>query len=418
MGKFVVTGGKRLRGTLNVPGAKNTILPILAATVISGKKSVIADCPAISDVENTLEILKDLGCEVERSGSTVTIDSKNISKSSIKEELMEKMRSSIILTGAIIARMKKADTSFPGGCELGLRPIDLHIKAFRELGIKIDEQHGFIHFDGSNMKSADIHLSFPSVGATENIMLVAMAIPGTTRIINPAKEPEIEDLQSFLNKIGGDVKGAGTGVIEINGVSEFKEAAHRIIPDRIVTATYIAAAAVTGGELLLTNADISQLDAVISVFRETGTLIESHGKNRISVKAPKRLKAVDIVRTLPYPGFPTDAQSVISSVLSVADGTSIIIENIFEQRFKHIDELIKMGADITVNGSCAVIKGKEKLFGAKTQAPDLRSGAALVIAGLCAEGKTEIANSCYIERGYEDLAGSLHSVGADIEFFE
>ncbi len=418
MGKFVVAGGKRLEGVLEVPGAKNTILPILAATVISGKKSVITNCPQISDVENTLEILRDLGCEVENKGSTVIIDSKNVCKSSVKEELMEKMRSSIILSGAIIARMKKAETSFPGGCELGLRPIDLHIKAFRELGVIVEEQHGFIRFDGGKMKACDIHLSFPSVGATENIMLAAMTVPGITRIINPAKEPEIEDLQNFLNKIGGDVKGAGGGVIEIKGVTSFKDAEHRIIPDRIVTATYISAAAVTGGKLDIKNAELSHLDAVVSVLRDAGTVIETKADGIISVNGPERLRAVDVVRTLPYPGFPTDAQSVISSVLSVAEGTSIIIENIFEQRFKHIDELLKMGADITVNGSCAIIKGKPMLYGARTVAPDLRSGAALVVAGLCAKGKTEIANSCYIERGYEDLAGNLYSVGADIEFFE
>ena len=418
MGKFVVTGGKRLKGRLRVPGAKNTVLPILAATIISGKKTILTDCPVISDVENTLEILKDMGCKVKNSGSVIEIDSSDIIKTTINEKLMEKMRSSIILTGAIIARKKKADTSFPGGCELGLRPIDLHIKAFKELSISVNEQYGFIHFDGENMKNADIHLSFPSVGATENIMLVAMGIPGTTRIINAAKEPEIEDLQIFLNKMGGKIKGAGTGIIEIEGVSEFKDVTHKIIPDRIVTATYIAAAAVTGGEIEIENAELSHLDAVVSVFKEAGVVFENKKDGIISVKAPNKLKSVNIIRTTPYPGFPTDAQSILSSVLSVADGTSIIVENIFEQRFKHIDELLKMGADITVNGSCAVIKGKDKLYGAKTSAPDLRSGAALVIAGLCANGKTEISNSCFVERGYEDLAGNLSLVGADIKFIE
>ena len=409
----MVTGGSKLKGRLRVPGAKNTILPILAATLISGKKSIIEDCPEISDVYNTLEILKDLGCKIEYEGSTIIIDSSGEIKTSIKEELMEKMRSSITLTGAIIARMKKADTSFPGGCELGLRPIDLHIKAFRELGIEVLEQHGFIHFDGAKMHCSDIHLSFPSVGATENIMMVAMWIEGVTRIINAAKEPEIEDLQNFLNKMGGNIKGAGSGIIEIRGTKEFKDVKHKIIPDRIVAATYMAAAAISGGELIIDNAELSHLDAVVSVFKEMEIKIEKKEDGSVWVKGPKRLKAVDKIITSPYPGFPTDAQSVILALLSVADGTSIIVENIFDGRFKLVEELGKMGADITVNGSCAVIKGKEKLSGAKTQAPDLRSGAALIIAGIFAEGKTEIGNSCFIERGYENLVSNLKSVGAE-----
>jgi UDP-N-acetylglucosamine 1-carboxyvinyltransferase len=325
------------------------------------------------------------------------------------------MRSSIIFTGAIIARMKEVKTSYPGGCELGLRPIDLHIKAFKELGINVTEKHGYIECDGSEMKNAEIHLDFPSVGATENIMLVATVIPGTTRIINAAKEPEICDLQEFLIKMGARVKGAGTSIIEIEGVAEFNDVNHTVIPDRIVASTYIAATAVTGGKTVLENVNTDHLGAVISVFRDMGVIILPTGDNSVFVTANSKLKALNLLRTSPYPGFPTDSQSIITAALSVAGGTSMIIESIFEQRFRLVDELRKMGADIGVDGRCAVIKSVKKLYGAKVSAPDLRSGAALVVAGLAAKGRTEISNINYIERGYSDIARDLRCLGADIE---
>lgn len=416
MGKFVVTGGNKLEGKIRVCSAKNAVLPILAATLISGKKSVITDYPIISDVINTLDILEDIGCDVCYDDNKIIIDSKNAFKTSVDESLTEKMRSSFIFAGGLIARFKKARTCFPGGCELGGRPVDLHIKAFREMGADVEEQYGFINFDGSEMKACDVHLSFPSVGATENIMLAATTLPGTTRIINAAKEPEIIDLAEFLNKMGGKIKNAGSTVIEIEGVSEFKDVEHTVIPDRIVASTYIAAATITGSEIILENVEMNHLDAVVSVFKETGTEIESMGPDVIKVKGPEKIRPIDKIRTSPYPGFPTDVQSLLTAVLTVADGTSIVMEDIFNGRFKLVEELVKMGADITVNGNCAIIKGKEKLYGAKTQSPDLRSGAALVVSALRAEGESEISNSCFIERGYEDLAGEFCSLGADIRF--
>lgn len=414
MSKLVITGGRSLEGKIRVPGAKNTVLPILAATIISGKKSIIKDCPKIKDVYLTLEILEDLGCTVLWEGDNLLIDSKDISNTKIKEELMDKMRSSIILTGAILARTGEAKTTYPGGCELGLRPIDLHIKAFRQMGIEICEKHGYLNFDGRKLKPSEIHLDFPSVGATENIMLAASKIKGRTKIVNAAKEPEIEDLQNFLIKMGVEVYGAGTSVIEINGTDTFYDVTHTVIPDRIVASTYMMAGAITRGDILLTNVKYNHISSVASVLLSTGADIRKEGDNAIRLKSNGKLKSVNLVRTTPYPGFPTDAQSILMSLLSVCAGTSMIVENIFDGRFKHVEELKKMGADITVDGRCAVIKGVPTLYGARVNSPDLRSGAGLVIAGLFAEGVTEISNIHYIERGYEDISGDLIKLGADI----
>ena len=418
MGRIIINGGKQLAGRIKVTGAKNTILPILAAAIISGKKSVIHGCPHISDVDNTLEILNDIGCKTVFSGDTITVDSSGVSKYTIAEELMDKMRSSMVLNGAVIARMKRAEASYPGGCELGLRPIDLHIKAFREMGIEISEEHGFISFDGRNIKSADIHLSYPSVGATENIMLAACGAKGKTRIINAAKEPEISDLADFINAMGGKVRGAGSSIIEIEGAEEYKDCEHTIIPDRIVAATYIAAAVITKSIIEIENINSEHMNAIFAAFKEAGVVFENCWDNVIKVIPPEKLCAVRQIRTEPYPGFPTDAQSIISSVLTLSEGTSIITENIFDRRFRHLDELIKMGADITINGNCAVIKGTDKLSGAKVSATDLRSGAALVIAALGADGVSEVANTCYIDRGYEDICGNLRKLGADIRYID
>ena len=414
MEKYMVNGGKTLFGSLRVPGAKNSVLPVLAATVISGRKTILENCPQITDVDNTLKILEGLGCKITRDGGRLEIDSSSVDKYFIDEEMTDKMRSSMVLAGAVLARMRKVEMGHPGGCELGMRPIDIHIKAFRDMGVSIIEDEGLLKLDGSNLKGNDIHLSFPSVGATENIMLAAMGIRGRLRIINAAKEPEIEDLADFLNKMGGKVNGAGTGIIEIEGAKAFRDVTHRIIPDRIVAATYITAAAVTGGEIELHNVNEKHLDSVITVFREMGTEITVKNPGRIMVKGPERLKRVEMLRTSPYPGYPTDAQSLFVTALSVSDGCGMVIEKIFDRRFRHAEELKKMGADIMCDGCCAVIKGVKTLHGAKVSAPDLRSGAALTVAALAAEGKSEISNVCYIERGYENLAGALSVVGADI----
>lgn len=412
MSRLLITGGRSLKGTIKVPGAKNTVLPILAATIISGKQSVIEDCPRIKDVELTIEILKDLGCKVWWENDRLFVDSSGVQKTKIKEELMDKMRSSIILTGAILARMGEVETTYPGGCELGLRPIDLHIKAFKEMGAAVTEKHGYLKFKGSRLKGREIHLDFPSVGATENIMLAASSIKGKTRIINAAKEPEIEDLKEFLCKMGVSVKGAGTSVVEIMGTDHFYDVTHKVIPDRIVASTYMAAGAITGGDITLENVNYDHLSAVSSVFSSMGAKITKYPDSRVRITAPERLVNTGPVRTSPYPGFPTDAQSIVMSVLSVSAGTGMVVENIFDGRFRHAEELKKMGADITVDSRCAVIKGVDNLYGARVNAPDLRSGAGLVVAGLCAKGVTEISNIHYIERGYEDIVRDLRNVGA------
>ena len=416
MNKLVINGPVKLSGEVRIPGAKNTVLPILAATVISGKKSEIYDCPKIRDVELTIDILKDLGCLVYWEENKLVVDSSTMNKTVIKEELMDKMRSSIILTGAILARFKKVKTTYPGGCELGLRPIDLHIKAFRQMGILVKEKSGFIELDAGCIRETDIHLDFPSVGATENIMLASSTLKGKTRIINAAKEPEIEDLQNFLVKIGVKVSGAGTSIIEIEGTDNFYDAGHKVIPDRIVASTYMVAAAITGGDVVLRNVDFNHLGSFISVMSAMGCEITKKDKDVLRIKGKENLKNVNMIRTSPYPGFPTDAQSVMMTLMSVSNGTGMIIENIFDGRFRHAEELKKMGADITVSGRCAVVKGVKGFCGARVNAPDLRSGAGLVVAGLCAEGITEVSNVHYIERGYENIAMDLRNLGAEITY--
>lgn len=409
-----IKGGNPLYGRANVQGSKNAVLPILAATFLNGGKSVIHNCPNLSDVRMTIEILKFLGCEVEFNDNTITVNSSLAANNFIPHDMMTKLRSSIIFLGAILSRCSSAVLSFPGGCEIGLRPIDLHIKSLKMLGVEILEEHGYLKCKLKKLKPCRIHLDFPSVGATENIMLMCAVSNGTTTIINAAREPEICDLQKFLNNMGANIKGAGSSVIVIEGVNKLHECEHTIISDRIVASTYLSAAMVSGGCITVDNVIPHHFGAVTSVFEECGAQIKCDSTS-LMLKAPDMPKKVNLIRTSPYPGFPTDAQSLILSVLSKADGTSIVKEEIFENRFKHAAELIKMGADISIEGKLAVIKGVDSLMGSKVFASDLRSGAALVVAGLGAIGDTEVYNVEYIDRGYENLHGVLKSLGADIE---
>lgn len=413
MSKYIINGGKKIDGQLRIGGAKNSVLPIFAATVISGKESIIHDCPILKDVEIMIEILRVLGCSVKREGHTVIINSSNDINYEVPDELVRKMRSSIVLLGALIARQKKAKTCFPGGCDIGPRPIDLHLKGLEQLGVKINESHGIIYCEAQELKGAEIHLDYPSVGATENILLAAIFARGTTVIRNAAKEPEITDLQNFLNKIGAKVSGAGTNNIRIDGVQSLCSGEHTIIPDRIVAGTYLAAAASTAGNIILENINIEHIQPIIAKLKECGCSIHA-SNNRVKLLSRGRLKAIDTIRTLPYPGFPTDMQAPIVALLCKAKGTSVIIETVFENRFKHVEDLICMGADIKVDGRIAVIKGRNRLMGTNVSARDLRGGAALVIAGLSAEGTTVIENIEHIDRGYEDLHINLQQVGAEI----
>ncbi|OZV12405.1 UDP-N-acetylglucosamine 1-carboxyvinyltransferase [Tissierella sp. P1] len=411
--KYIINGGNRLTGEISISGAKNAVLPILAATVIGGNKSIISNIPNLRDVEIMKEILIALGCAVDGTGSTMVIDSKPLNQIIVPEELVREMRSSIIFMGAMLARTGEVIISYPGGCEIGPRPIDLHLKALRNMGAEIEESHGHLYCKTEGLKGADIQLDYPSVGATENIILAGVTAEGTTIIRNAAREPEIIDLQNYLNKSGARISGAGTSVITIEGVKDLRDVTHSIISDRIVTGTIMTAAAITGGDIIINNVIVDHVIGIIAKMKEAGVMIYSNGTS-MKVTGPRRINPIEMLQTLPYPGFPTDMQAQMMALLSIANGTSIISETVFENRFKHAEELTRMGANIKTFGRVAVISGVKELTGAKTTAKDLRGGAALTLAGLVARGTTEVYNIHHIERGYEDLHLMLQKLGADI----
>ena len=398
MSKLMIEGSHCLEGELTVHGAKNSALPVLSATLLCDGESHIHNCPRLSDVDASVEILRYLGCRVVREGDTVSVNTDTLCRCDIPDQLMREMRSSIVFLGAVASRMGKAKLSFPGGCELGPRPIDLHLKALRQMGMVINEFHGYLDCSvPARLKGTSIALSFPSVGATENIILAAALAEGTTVVNNAAREPEICDLCGFLNACGARISGAGEGRIVIEGVEKLTGTEHHVIPDRIAATTFMTAAAVTGGDLLLRRVVPDHLSQVIPMFQEAGCRLRWDDAN-LRIQAPQRLRAVKSVRTMPYPGFPTDVQPQITVVLALAKGTSIVTEGIFENRFKYVDELAKMGADITVEGNTAIVKGVERYTGAEVTAPDLRAGAALVLAGLAADGITVVDDIKYIFR--------------------
>lgn len=413
MSRYHITGGTKLSGETVISGAKNSVLPILAATVMNGSINVIRDCPDLKDVRTMLQILEAIGCKTEFKDNIITVDSKPLNTYIIPDKLVSEMRSSIFLLGPMLSRCGRVHVSYPGGCEIGPRPIDLHLKLLRQLGVSVEESHGYLECRAEKLKGSTIQLDFPSVGATENAMLASVEADGITRIKNAAKEPEIVDLQSFLNKMGAKISGAGTSEIHIQGKRKLHEVEYTIIPDRICAGTILAATAITGGEVLVKNVIPEHISIVLSKFIEAGCTVKED-KNSIYLKAPKRLKAIEIIKTLPYPGFPTDIQSQFLTIMSVAEGTSIISETIFENRFKTVDELMKMGAKIKVDGRVAVINGVEELTGAKVYAKDLRGGAALVLAGLAANGETIVENICHIDRGYDKLEENLSDLGGKI----
>lgn len=414
MSKLIVTGRRKLDGEVYVQGAKNSALPIIAASILTRGENLIFNCPKLSDVEASCDILRYLGCRAERIDRTLLISCDSPDRFDIPDELMRKTRSSITFLGAVLARTGRAKLSFPGGCEIGSRPIDIHLSALREMGAVIKERHGYlVCHTPRGFKGSKITLPFPSVGATEDIMLAASTANGTTTIINAAREPEICDLADYLNKCGAKIYGAGEGVIVIDGVSSLHGAAHTVIPDRIVAATLMSCAAATGSEILLRGAVQSHLGAVISAFEQAGCMINS-ANGELLFTAPERLGSMRVIRTLPYPAFPTDAQAPVMAACAVADGTTVFIENIFENRYRHTGELARMGASIRTEGRVAVVEGVERLYGARVEAKDLRGAAALVIAALSAESVSEISGVEYLERGYESLEQTLSSLGADI----
>lgn len=412
MSKYVIHGGKRLEGELCIDGSKNAVLPIIAATLLSGNITYLQHCPRILDVEIMIEILKQLGCKVEWEQENLMIHTSTLQNCDISEELVKKMRSSIILLGALIGRCGEARISQPGGCQLGARPIDLHLSALKQMGVHITEQQDTIICKSSNLHGAEISLALPSVGATENIMLAATLAQGNTTIYNAAKEPEIVDLQDFLVACGANITGAGTEMIKIQGVKKLGGVNYRVIPDRIIAGTYLVAAAITRGNITLKDIRIEHLDTIIKKLEEVGCHIKA-SSNEVSLMAPIHLKGIELI-TEPYPGYPTDMQSQMMALLCTCESPSRIKENLFEARFKPAYELMKMGAKIHVEDNEAYIMPTH-LMGAKVNATDLRGGAALVLAGLAAEGYSIVNQIHYIKRGYQNIVTDLSSLGAQIQ---
>lgn len=414
MCKYIVNGGNKIEGTLELRGAKNAILPIMAATILNENKSTIHNVPNISDVDIMIKILKSIGCKVEYNNDTLIIDSSNINSSEIDEQYVRQMRSSIIIMGAMIGRLDYTKISYPGGCAIGSRPIDLHLKALQKLGVIIEEQNGYIKCFKDKLEGNDINLEFPSVGATENAILAAIKANGITKIYNAAREPEIEDLANFLNKMGAKVSGAGTSYIEVEGVKKLYEVEHTVIPDRIAIGTYMIASAITGGTLEVNKIVYDHMEPICDKLRMADCTVE-YTKEGLVLVAPKKIKAIDLIKTSPHPGFPTDMQAQLMTLMTLSDGVSVFYETIFENRFMHCAELIRMGANIKhITDNICMVKGVNKLHSASVKSPDLRGGASLVLAALIAEGQTEIRDIYHIERGYEDFENILRGLGADI----
>lgn len=415
MSKLLIEGSRKLRGEVKVQGAKNSTLPILAATVITQGENVIHNCPCLTDIDVSIRILRYLGCSATRHGHTLLVNTENMTDCHIPNSLMREMRSSIVFLGGILARWGKARLSFPGGCELGPRPIDLHLDALKKLGAVITEHHGEIRCKApKGLVGGTVALAFPSVGATENVMIAACLAKGTTVINNAAREPEISDLADYLNKCGAEIYGAGEGTIVIEGKEKLHGVAHTVIPDRIVATTLMSAAAITGSDIYLEDVMPTHLSAVIPVFEEAGCNVLVR-EGTMKFNAPERIKGLKLIRTNPYPGFPTDAQAPLMALSTVSRGITVFVETIFENRYKHIGEFLRMGANIKAEGRVAVVEGVSELYGASVEAMDLRGSAALVVAGLGAEGTTEIDTTKYLERGYEDLDVVLTSLGATVK---
>lgn len=412
--RIVINGGRPLVGRVRIDGAKNAVLPIIAASLLSSRPTTLRDIPWLNDVATACEVIGHLGAAVRRSGGDLVIDPSGLTDVEAPYELVRKMRASFLVLGPLLARLGRARISLPGGCAIGTRPIDLHLKGLEALGAKIVIGHGRIEaVVADHLHGAHIYLDFPSVGATENIMMAAVLACGTTTIENAAEEPEVVDLANFINTMGGRVYGAGTPVIRIEGEPELHGTTYSVIPDRIEAGTFMVAAAITGGDVVLENVVSEHLKPVIAKLGEAGVIVSEEAGGQLRVTAPERPRATDI-KTLPYPGFPTDMQAQFMALLTIAEGTSIVTETVFENRFMHVDELKRMGAQIKIEGRSAVIRGQRQLQGASVRATDLRAGAALVLAGLAAEGTTEVSGVDHIDRGYIAFDEKLARLGADL----
>lgn len=415
MEKIIVRGGRQLNGTVRVEGAKNAVLPVIAASIIASKgKSIIHDVPALADVHTINQVLKHMNVDVNYDNNTVVVDATEDLFTEAPFEYVRKMRASVLVLGPLLARYGHAKVALPGGCAIGSRPIDLHLKGFEAMGASVHVGNGFVEVTtNGRLKGAKIYLDMPSVGATENIMMAAALAKGRTTIENAAKEPEIVDLANYLNKMGARIIGAGTETIKIEGVDTLYGAEHTIIPDRVEAGTFMVAAAITGGNVLIENAEIDHLRSVVSKMEEMGVRINEEGTG-IRVIGPKKLKATDI-KTLPHPGFPTDMQSQMMALMLQASGTSVITETVFENRFMHVEEFRRMNAKLKIEGRSVIVEGPGSLQGAEVAATDLRAGAALILAGLVADGMTRVTSLHHIDRGYVDITGKFAQLGADIE---
>lgn len=414
MNKFVIIGGRPLTGEIRVSGAKNSSLPILAASLLSGETSVLCDVPDLTDTRLMLSILQYLGADVTWDQGKLEINSNDVVSRNIDEGLMRKMRASNLLMGPLLARFGYAKCSYPGGCSIGTRPMDLHLKGFKAMGAQIVERAGYITATAKGLVGTEIHLDFPSVGATENLMMAATLAKGKTVLRNAAREPEIVDLQNYLNSMGAKIKGAGTDQIKIEGVSDLYSLDHRVIPDRVEAGTHLIAAAITGGDVLVTNVIPEHVEPVVAKLKESGFSITEEDNSLRVRPGEYPFQGVDI-KTMPHPGFPTDMQAQMMALLVLARGTSVINEGVFENRFQHVAELRRMGANIRIEGQTAVVKGVSKLTGATVEATDLRAGAALVLAALAAEDMTEIEQIHHVDRGYEALEQKYEKLGAKIQ---
>lgn len=414
MGKILINGGKKLFGEIEISASKNAYLPILAGCVLGSKKITLLDYPNYLDTNNMCKTLQYLGAKVEKNDNFLEIDPSYIEKTEITNDLASLVRSSIFMLGAVVGKYRKAKVAYPGGCEIGARPIDIHLNGLRQLGVKIIERHGYIYCDGSKMKPATIVLDFPSVGATESLMMASVFLNGTTTLLNVAKEPEIVDLQNFLNSMGAKISGAGSDKIAIEGVKELAGTTYSPIKDRIVAGTYMIATIMCGGDVTLKGVKPEYLHSVISKLDKTACKIKING-DKITVSASKRPKSIRKIETAVYPGVPTDLQAQLLSLQTISEGSSIIVENLFESRYKHVPELLKMGADIKLKDRVAFVNGVKTLYGADVVGGDLRGTVALVLAGLSAEGYTTVDKCEYIDRGHTDIVKELSSLGAELK---